>query len=164
MKKIIGFGKNILKNLLTITAQGCIMASQTITNGKNERKGETMMEHYDYRVIDGCGVYSYTVEAPASHTRAVRESAPKPARKSKNARRAVKKVVAADRESQMKKWLLSLLFVLLSPFALFGDALVAVFRFATQKLYGLFRGHGAAAGVLGTACCMIFLSAMLFLI
>lgn len=122
------------------------------------------MEHYDYRVIDGCGVYSYTVEAPAAHAHTARASEQKSVRAPKRARRAVKKAVAAGREGQMKKWLLSLLFILLSPFALLGDALVAVFRFATQKLYGLFRGHGAAAGVLGTACCMIFLSAMLFLL
>lgn len=102
------------------------------------------MGNCDYRIIEGCNVYSFSVECP------VRSASPR--RKSGAPLR---------KENRRKKLMLSILLVLLAPFAVVVDALHAVFAFVTRRILGRAGKRGIAVGTLGTASCLLLLSAVL---
>ena len=83
------------------------------------------MKYYDARIIEGCCVFSYTVDGPSSQTEKTAEpvSHKKTAEKEKRA------------DGFFKKLLLPFFFLLLAPFAIVADAV----WFAVKKLADAFR-------------------------
>lgn len=102
------------------------------------------MGNCDYRIIEGCKVYSYSVECPVRAASPYRKSGA-PLRK----------------ESRRKKLMLSILLVLMAPFAVIWDALCAAVSFVARRLFGRTGKRGMAVGMLGTASCLLLLSAVL---
>ena len=130
------------------------------------------MENCECSIIAGCVVYSYTVEGPTKRSDSAmpvsRETAPTSRREAKAAKApshiATAKNAAARKEVSLKKIFLALLFVLLSPFALLIDIFAAGMRLVCQRLYGFVRTRTAAAGVLGTASCLLLVTSLLTLL
>lgn len=102
------------------------------------------MGNCDYRIIEGCKVYSYSVECPVHAASPCRKSGA-PLRK----------------ENRRKKLMLSILLVLLAPFAVIWDALHAAVSFVARRILGRAGKRGMAVGMLGTASCLLLLSAVL---
>lgn len=102
------------------------------------------MGNYDYRMIEGCHVYSFSVECPA-----------------RPANGSPKKSGAVRKGRGLRKILLSILLVLLSPFALLLDTLYAACMFVRRRLFARVRKGGMVVGMLGTVSCLLVLSAVL---
>ena len=106
------------------------------------------MERCDFQIIEGCGVYSYTVEYP-THAKTKKS----PAAKAKTHKKA----------TTLKKRTLTILLLLLSPVAFLLDVAFAAVSYLPHKLYLLAEKSGRA-GVIGTVSCFVILSAMLFIV
>ena len=102
------------------------------------------MGNCDYRIIEGCKVYSFSVECPVRPVAPCRKSGA-PLRK----------------ENRRKKLMLSILLVLLAPFAVIWDALHAAVSFVARRILGRAEKRAMAVGMLGTASCLLLLSAVL---
>ena len=63
------------------------------------------------------------------------------------------------KENRRKKLMLSILLVLLAPFAVIWDALHAAVSFVARRILGRAGKRGMAVGMLGTASCLLLLSA-----
>ena len=104
------------------------------------------MERCDFQIIEGCGVYSYTVEYP---THAKTKKSP-----------AAAKVKTRKKATALKKRTLTILLLLLSPVAFLLDVAFAAVSYLPRKLYLLAEKSGRA-GVIGTVSCFVILSAVL---
>ena len=85
------------------------------------------MKYYDARIIEGCCVFSYTVECP-SHPAMQQEKCKETAKKSEKKKRAA-------HTPFWKKALLGILFLLLAPLAFAADMVCLGFK----KLSCIFR-------------------------
>lgn len=102
------------------------------------------MGNCDYRIIEGCKVYSFSVECPVRPVASCRKSG-----------------VPLRKENRRKKLMISILLVLLAPFAVIWDALHATVSAIARRIFGRARKRGMAVGMLGTASCLLLLSAVL---
>ena len=104
------------------------------------------MERCDFQIIEGCEVYSYTVEYP---THAKTKKSP-----------AAAKVKTRKKATTLKKRTLTILLLLLSPVAFLLDVAFAAVSYLPRKLY-LWAEKSGRAGVIGTVSCFVILSAVL---
>lgn len=102
------------------------------------------MEYYDFQMIEGCKVYSYTVEGP-THPR-----------KKKRAKHAA----LPQKSGASKKRLLTVLLLLLSPAAFLLDTLYAAVTYLPRRMLSKAEKQGYAS-VIGTVSCFLILSAVL---
>ena len=99
------------------------------------------MKYYDARIIEGCCVFSYTVETPAAQTEKNIPSQKKIPQKQKQ-----------NQNSFWKKIFFPLFFLCLAPFALLIDAVCLIGR-KTVSLFRCVLGECASAGE--PAACII---------
>ena len=116
------------------------------------------MECYDARIIEGCCVYSYTVEGP-SRTVSGKEAVVPAAKKKAPRKRAA-------RVNVWKKMMFGILFLLLVPFAVVIDSLCFALKKTAEIVLSLFsvRPIRKTASVLGALTCVSLLSAILLVL
>ncbi len=112
------------------------------------------MEHYELSLIGDCLVYSYEVPSP----RHLQERTPKKEKKKapeRGHRRGKSHV-------KLKTFFRRLFCVLLFPFALLMDVECAVFKFLLRTAEILVRRYTRYLPLIGTLCCFVILTALLY--
>ena len=104
------------------------------------------MKYYDARIIEGCCVFSYTVDTPAGETE--KNLPPKKKMPEKQKRTQV---------SFLKKWFLPFLILLMTPFALLGDAICLIAKKTASLCRGICRKYESAFEVM--TCILVAVSA-----
>ena len=118
------------------------MWSEMITNGKNA--GGKLMEHYDLRVIEDCLVFSYEVECPHYPKEVPAVCTPKQKPSSRRERKKAKQM------AKIKRLFLRMLLVMLAPFAILADAVMAAVSCFMSFAISPIRRRAKYLPVLGT--------------
>ena len=104
------------------------------------------MKYYDARMIEGCCVFSYTVDAPVTETEKNHNTDKKSTKKTKQTKNPF-----------WKKFFLPFLFLLVAPFALLIDGVCFLFDKLIRLFTSVFRKYDGAFEVV--ACILVAVSA-----
>ena len=113
------------------------------------------MKYYDARVIEGCCVFSYTVDTPDAQTE-----------KNSPAKKGTPEKQKQSQNRFWKKFLLPLLLLLASPFALLADGICLIAKKSVslfRSIYRTYEGSFEVVTCIFVAICATALIPLVFL-